>query len=235
MIPKIIHYCWFGPKPYSRTVRRCMETWHKVMPDYEFMLWNESNSPMEHPYVASAYAAGKYAFVADYVRFWALHQYGGIYLDTDMYVIRRFDDLLENDFFTAYETADSGSTDDSTSNNDGRAVSCGALGACALGAVTKRILERYDELVYSDDTIETLIVPRLITPIIRSCDEVTIYPYDYFYPFPYENRLEHSFLRYATCNTYAIHLWNLSWTPLWKQYVGYWIHKIKVWKTNILK
>ena len=106
MIPKIIHYCWFGPKPFSRTVKKCLKTWHKHLSDYEFCFWNEQtcatyaeqhhlSNPMEHPFVQSAYKAQKYAFVADYVRFWALYHIGGIYLDTDMYVLRSFTPLLQ--------------------------------------------------------------------------------------------------------------------------------------------
>ena len=86
-----------------------MATWHKYLSDYEFCLWNEETcatyvaahnlpNPMEHPFVKGAYAAKKYAFVADYVRFWALYHCGGVYLDTDMYVIRNMDDMLDADF-----------------------------------------------------------------------------------------------------------------------------------------
>ncbi len=225
MIPKIIHYCWFGPKAYSRTVRRCIATWHTHMSDYEFMLWNEQTcrqyaeahqlpNPLEHPFARTAYEAGKYAFVADYVRFWALYYVGGVYLDTDMYVVRSFTPLLDAAFFGGFETAegDAGHSAEGT-------VSCGALGACALGACAREILAKYDTLRFDAAHIADYIVPRLITPIIARHPEATLYPYDYFYPFPFSKRTEHNFKKYITANTYAIHLWDISWYPWYKKIV----------------
>lgn len=192
-----------------------METWQKYLPDYQFMLWSEENSPMNHPFVSSAYAAKKYAFVADYVRFWALYNYGGVYLDTDMYVVKCFDPLLDNYFFSAWEIEPKIATTDRTIS----AISCGALGTCALGACAleaevKEILNEYDKLVFDESDIEKLIVPRLITPILlKYMDKITIYPKEYFYAFPYEKRIERNFLKYQTPNSYALHLWNISWLP----------------------
>ncbi len=216
MIPKKIHYCWFGPAPLPKLVRKCMQTWREVMPDYEICLWNEENSPMNHPFVKQAYAAKKYAFVADYVRFWALHNYGGVYLDTDMYVLRRFDDLLDANFFCGWETPMTPSGDNGGASVP-NIISCGALGACALGAcalgeVTEAILKHYDGLTFDAKDLNPYIVPRIITPILwERKKDITIYPYDYFYPFPFEEREKRNFLDYKTVNTYAIHLWDLSW------------------------
>lgn len=97
-IPKIVHYCWFGNNEKPNDVQRYIETWRKFLPDYEFMEWNESTFDMERtiPYVKEAYAAKKYAFVSDYVRIYALHQYGGIYFDTDVEVRKTFEEYLEN-------------------------------------------------------------------------------------------------------------------------------------------
>ena len=223
MIPKIIHYCWFGPKAYSRTVRRCMATWRKHLLGYEFMLWNEQTcaayaaehnlpNPMEHPFVVSAYKAKKYAFVADYVRFWALYYVGGIYLDTDMYVVRGFDDLLGAEFFCGWETAEN-----TAGHGTDSVVSCGVLGACALGACARDILAKYDTLRFDETHLDKFIVPRIITPIILQHSEATIYPYDYFYPYPFEKRTEYNFKKYITDNTCAIHLWDISWYPWYKK------------------
>lgn len=230
MIPKIIHYCWFGPKPFSRTVKKCLKTWHKHLPDYEFCFWNEQTcatyaeehhipNPMEHPFVQSAYKAQKYAFVADYVRFWALYHIGGIYLDTDMYVLRSFSPLLQAQFFCGWETATEGAAGQCTPAAMGSTVSCGALGACALGACARDILKRYDELLFDEAHIAEYVIPRIITPIIRQHPEVTIYPYDYFYPFPFNRRTDSRFLQYATNDTYAIHLWDISWISLKEKFV----------------
>lgn len=94
-IPKIIHYCWFGPAEFSEKVKYCMRSWKHLLPDYTFMLWNEQTFDLNAcSFVRQAYDAGKYAFVSDYVRLHVLEEYGGIYLDTDIEVLQRFDDLL---------------------------------------------------------------------------------------------------------------------------------------------
>ena len=233
MIPKIIHYCWFGQKPQPKVVKKCIQTWHKHMPDYELMLWNEQNSPMDHPFVRSAYEAKKYAFVADYVRFWALYNYGGVYLDTDMYVLKSFDDLLDAKFFGGWETPMSATTDNASAPKAEGTVSCGALGACALGACalgveTKEILDKYDSMVFDVKNLDSYIIPRVITPILlKHKDEIKIYPYDYFYAFPFDKRMEHDFMKYATENSYAMHLWDLSWYPWYKKIIRQIVIEIK--------
>lgn len=97
MIPKIIHHCWFGGNPLPELAERCIATWHKYMPDWEYMRWDESNFDIASAplYVRQAYEARKFAFVSDYVRLWALEQYGGLYMDVDFEVYRPFDDLME--------------------------------------------------------------------------------------------------------------------------------------------
>lgn len=218
MIPQKIHYCWFGPKPFSRTVRKCIATWHKHLSDYEFCLWNEETcanyaaehnlpNPMEHPFVKGAYAAKKYAFVADYVRFWALYHCGGIYLDTDMYVLRSFGDLLDAKFFAAWEN----------SKND--IVSCGVIGCARAEICLKEILTKYDTLEFDTDCLDKFIVPRIITPIVLKQENVAIFSYDYFYPLPYNERFVWRKMKYNTANTYAVHLWDISW--------GKWQAKLK--------
>ena len=104
MIPKIIHYCWFGQGEIPDLAMRCIESWHKHMPDYEYKLWNEDNFDVNSvPYTKEAYEARKYAFVTDYVRLWALYTEGGIYMDTDVEILKPLDDLLHLSAFTGYE------------------------------------------------------------------------------------------------------------------------------------
>lgn len=97
-IPKIIHYCWFGGNPLPADVQKYIDSWKEQMPEYEIMEWNESNYDIEKsiPYVKEAYAAKKYAFVSDYARIWALYNYGGVYFDTDVCVLKPFEDCLED-------------------------------------------------------------------------------------------------------------------------------------------
>lgn len=106
MIPKIIHYCWFGCGEMPKLVKTCIASWHIHMPNWEFKLWSEDNFDIAAApqYVREAYEAKKYAFVSDYVRLWALEQYGGLYMDVDFEVYKPFDDLMEQyDAFAGYE------------------------------------------------------------------------------------------------------------------------------------
>lgn len=104
MIPKIIHYCWFGHNPMPELALKCIESWHQHLPDYEYRLWNEESFDVRcNAYVKEAYESGKYAFVTDYVRLFALYTEGGIYMDTDVEVLKPYDDLLSLSGFTGYE------------------------------------------------------------------------------------------------------------------------------------
>lgn len=105
MIPKKIHYCWLSGDPFPEKIQMCMDSWKKVMPDYEWKLWNTETFDVEHsvPYVKEAFANRKWAFVADYIRMYALYTEGGIYLDSDVKVLKRFDEFLCHSFFTSME------------------------------------------------------------------------------------------------------------------------------------
>ena len=106
MIPKIIHYCWFGGNPMPELAEQCITSWKRYMPDWRYMRWDESNFDIAAAplYVRQAYEARKFAFVSDYVRLWALEQYGGLYMDVDFMVYRPFDDLMDRyPAFAGYE------------------------------------------------------------------------------------------------------------------------------------
>lgn len=104
MIPKIIHYCWFGRGEMPQLVLDCIASWHKFMPDWEYKLWNEDNCDINIiPYTSEAYSVGKYAFVADYVRLDVLSRFGGVYLDTDIMVYKSFEPLLGYHAFGGFE------------------------------------------------------------------------------------------------------------------------------------
>ena len=122
MIPKIIHYCWFGGNPLPELAQRCIASWRKYLPDYEIWQWGENENVNFNgngnwfcdkvmgfdvemiPYTAKAYKQKKYAFVSDYARFWILHKYGGIYFDTDVEVIRPLDEIIAQGNFMGFET-----------------------------------------------------------------------------------------------------------------------------------
>ena len=104
MIPKIIHYCWFGRGNLPASAKKCIDSWRKYFPDYEIKQWNEDNFEIEKfSYTREAYAAKKYAFVSDFVRFWVLYNYGGLYFDTDVEVVKDFADILQNGPFMGFE------------------------------------------------------------------------------------------------------------------------------------
>lgn len=104
MIPKIIHYCWFGRGDMPQLARDCIASWRRFMPDWDYKLWNEDNFDVYSiPYVKEAYEAKKYAFVSDYVRLFALMTEGGVYMDTDVEVLKSYEPLLTLTGFTGYE------------------------------------------------------------------------------------------------------------------------------------
>ena len=95
MIPKVIHYCWFGHNPLPNMAVRCIESWRKYLPDYEIKEWNEDNFDVNMvPYTQEAYAEKKYAFVSDYARFWIIYNFGGLYFDTDVEIIKPLDEVV---------------------------------------------------------------------------------------------------------------------------------------------
>ena len=206
-IPKIIHYCWFGKKELPELVNKCIASWKKHLPEYEIMFWNENNSPMDHPFVKQAMEIHKFAFVSDYVRLWAVYKYGGIYLDTDMYAVKSLDKLLINNVFFGYE--------DERSEN----VSVGIFGATQGHKFIKQIMSVYDELILPSD-LTLIAIPIIVTDVYNKYEnkhEILIYPVNYFYPFPQKKRKDGNFLDYKTEDTYAIHLWNLSWLTTYEK------------------
>ncbi len=204
MIPKTIHYCWFGGKALPKSARKCINSWKKFLPDYEIKEWNESNFDVNMvPYTAEAYAAKKYAFVSDFARFWILHQEGGVYFDTDVEVIRPMDDILQAGAFMGMENAES------VNPGLGLAVEAG------------HPLYRW-YLDYFSDKHFTPQQPSMI-PVLRkklqelgwqqemrsqTVEGITIYPPDYFCP--------QAMMGAPIClteNTRSIHHFDCSWLP----------------------
>ncbi len=111
MIPKVIHYCWFGPNEKSELALKCIESWKKYCSDYRLIEWNESNFNINsNAYVKEAYESKRYAFVTDYVRLYALYTYGGVYMDTDVEVIKNIDKFLQYEAFSGFESAENALT-----------------------------------------------------------------------------------------------------------------------------
>lgn len=133
MIPRIIHYCWFGRGPMPELALKCIESWHKFMPEWEYVLWNEDNFDISlYSYTQEAYEAQKYAFVSDVARLEALKKIGGVYFDVDFEVFKSFDDLLHNDAFAGFE------------GSKHNPVMMGVLGSIPGGQWVSKQLERYE-------------------------------------------------------------------------------------------
>ena len=105
VIPKVIHYVWLGGKPLSALGERCLASWQKQLPGWEIRKWDESNSPMEHPFVKAMMKEGKFAFASDYIRLHALAEHGGLYLDTDMELLGNVESLLQKPCVLAFLSA----------------------------------------------------------------------------------------------------------------------------------
>jgi mannosyltransferase OCH1-like enzyme len=167
-IPKIIHYIWVGDRKITPLTKECILSWKKYLPDYELKFWTEANSPMSHHYVQAMYAQKKWAFVADYIRFWALEKEGGIYLDSgDTEVLKSFNALLGHGAFF-------GQTKDGT-------VAAGVIGAIPNHQAIKDILAVYDnDKEYSIARTS----PRTVSDVLakQKYHDVKIYDYRYFNP-----------------------------------------------------
>lgn len=193
MIPKIIHYCWFGKKPLPPLVNDCIASWKETNPDFEIMRWDESNTDLAmHPFVQRMYTEKKWAFVADYVRLHALSTYGGVYLDTDMKLIQSLDPLLDTSLLLGKESE--------------TYISCGMIGAIPHHPFIVAMMKEYDTLkkLRPNPVIMTELWKRLApTP-------VTVLPAPAFYPFTSET-IKRYHGQDLPHETYGVHLWNYSW------------------------
>lgn len=207
MIPKIIHYCWFGRNPKPKLAEKCIKSWKKYCPDYEIIEWNENNFNIDSAplYIKQAYDAKKWAFVTDYVRLYAMTMYGGIYMDTDVEVIKPLDVFLSHEAFSGFE--------------DTTHIPTGIM-ACGKGfPLFLELLKFYDTAsFYNEDgtenhttnvaiitnaCLEKGFVPNNSYQIIEG---FAIYPHDVFCPVDYiTGELK------KTKNTVAIHWFSGSW------------------------
>lgn len=213
MIPKTIHYCWFGRKPLPPLAEKCIASWKKYLPDYEIIEWNEDNFDINGiPYTKEAYQAGKYAFVSDYARFWILYHYGGLYFDTDVEVIKSIDDIISKGPFMGREILQHESGDDI---NPGLGI-----GAAPEMEIFKEVLNVYKtKRFYNNDSTLNLTTVVTVTTKILSTHEkhqldnnviqiggINIYPTEYFCPKNY-----YTGEMMITSNTVAIHHYDASW------------------------
>ena len=242
MIPKKIHYCWFGGNPLPESAKKYIETWKKYCPDYEVIEWNENNFDVnQNQYCKEAYEAKKWAFVSDYARFFILYKYGGLYFDTDVEVLRPLDNIVEKGPFMGCERdADKiGATAIAVAPGLGLGVNPGlGLGVNPGLGLYKEILDLYEILHFKneDGSLNLKTVVQYTTEIlvkhglkntnqIQRCAGIYIYPREYFCPKNIDTgKLE------ITKNTYTIHHFDASWYSNWQQLK----HNIKMLLIKIL-
>ena len=207
-IPKIIHYCWFGKNPYPELTKKCINSWKKYCPDYEIIEWNEDNFNVNcNQYTKEAYDAKKWAFVTDYVRLFALYNYGGIYLDTDLELIKPIDSFLTYPAFSGFENE--------------YMIPTAIMGSEKGNDWIKSLLKHYDNehFVSKDGSLNLTTNVEIITKITKNLYDIelnntfqmvdgkfALFPNYYFCPKEYFSEKIT-----ITEQTYAIHHFSSSW------------------------
>ena len=213
MIPKVIHYCWFGRNPLPKSALKCIDSWRKFFSDYEIKEWNEDNFDVNIiKYTQDAYNAKKYAFVSDYARIWILYNYGGVYFDTDVEVISSMTDIIEKGPFMGFEI--NNSTENKIAVNPGLGI-----GSPSRLELYKDILDVYSNLnFWIGSKINLYAIVRITTDILtinglknvdgaQTVNGITIYPSEFFNPLDsLTGRLN------KTANTRTIHWYDNSWS-----------------------
>lgn len=207
MIPKIIHSVWVGNKEKPALIKLCENSWKKYCFNYQFIEWNEENFNFENApiFVKEAYQMKKWAFVSDYIRLWALYNYGGIYLDSDMELLQNIDTFLTNKSFTGFE--------------DDVSVQTSIIGSVKKNDLIKELLEYYSNKSFIlKDGLNTTTNVEIISTILDKkglkknnkeqliLNNLRIYPSNYFCPKSFKTGKIT-----ITKKTYAIHHFNMSW------------------------
>lgn len=214
MLPKTIHYCWFGGNEKPELAQKCITSWMKHCPDFELREWNEDNFSLDDcpQYVRDAYAAKKYAYVTDYVRLCVLHRHGGFYMDTDVELIRKLDGLLEDTGIIGFENH--------------QFVNSGQMLAAEAGhPVLREMMDRYEQIEFykADGSMHLLGCPHVNTEVLvrhglvcngqeQKVAGFHIYPADWFNPL---DSATGELIK--TANTVSIHWYSMSWVPVWKR------------------
>ncbi|EJR53267.1 hypothetical protein IIM_02631 [Bacillus cereus VD107] len=206
-IPRIIHYCWFGGKEKPDIIKKCIDSWQIHLVGYEIREWNEDNFDInQNVYVREAYKAKKFAFVSDYVRVYALYNFGGIYLDTDVEIFKSFSGILHHDSFWGFEQENY--------------IATSTIGSVKGNKLIKIFFDSYEEknFIKEDGNYDDLTNVAIVTEILKKMGLKTngkyqeidgigaFYPQTYFSPYDYINCR-----KFITENTYAMHHFYKSW------------------------
>jgi mannosyltransferase OCH1-like enzyme len=198
MIPKKIHYCWFGKKEKPQIFVQCLASWKKHCPNFEIMEWNEKNSfQFSNSFYKNALRKKKYAFVSDYIRLKVLHEYGGIYLDTDMLLVKPIDNLLQYSFFSGYEVE--------------KRVNYAFFGGVKGNHFFEVMLLFYGNTEFNEFSLPVITHTFKNTVTLTNLREnEVLFSSEYFYPLTFQNR-EKDYELFTTEKTYGVHLWDHSW------------------------
>lgn len=216
MIEKKIHYIWFGGKPLPTLALKCIASWKKYCPDYEIIEWNEENFDVNSiEYTKQAYENKKWAFVSDYVRLYVLYNYGGIYMDTDVELLKPIDIFLENKAFSGFESYDRIQTGIMASVKNEKNISN------LLNQYTDRAFLLPDnslDLTTNVETITKYFIEKGIhlNNTFQVCNGFAFYPSDFFCPKDANTKTLQ-----ITDNTHAIHHFDGSWIPK-RRKIKYW-------------
>lgn len=216
MIPKIIHYCWLSDDPIPDSLKKCIQSWHKYMPEYKFIKWDFTIFPMGTSiWVDQAFEKKKYAFAADYIRLYALYHYGGIYLDSDVEIMKSFNPFLELDDMVCYE------------NSSRKGLEVAAIGVSKNRTWVKQCLNHYDGKKFDlgNGILDTQVMPEVVKNILKegnwklqnvdnideankveSSNTIAVFPHEFFSPKSYETGEIN-----ITENTYSVHHFAASW------------------------
>lgn len=233
MIPKKIHYCWFGGNPLPKEAKKCIESWKKYCPDYEIIEWNESNYDLnKNEYVKYTYENKKYAFLTDYIRLDIIYNEGGIYLDTDVELLKPLDDLLDCKGYIGMEQVGT--------VNTGQGF--GAIKRHPFVKANKEFYENYEFLDKNGKFKKAICVPITTNILIekgmkiKNCHQyvydMNIYPIEFFCPKVLgTNKLK------ITDNTYSIHHFESSWKSNNRllRRIGYYLIPLKLLVKRVLK
>jgi mannosyltransferase OCH1-like enzyme len=207
MIPKKIHYCWFGLNQKSDLNKKCLESWRRLLPDYEIKEWNENNSPLHHEYCQASYRQGLWSRLSNYIRLFALYTEGGIYLDTDVEVLKSFSPFISDKCFLGFQLIQEQSD----------WVSSAVLGSVRGHPFLRRCLLLTETTFaatgqfYRSPTVMTMVLKSLGLSEYKQqeIEEVVVYPVDYFYPYAWFENFSPACI---TTNTHCIHHWEGTWT-----------------------
>jgi hypothetical protein len=235
MIPKKIHYCWLSKGKMPKNAKKCIKTWHKILPEYEFILWDTDRFDINSiPYVKQAYESRKWAFAADYIRLYAVYNEGGIYLDTDVYMLKSFNNLLNYNFFSSLErdltTVPPGSdyansiikNENYAGNRDlkrieGFGVQAAVFGACKGNSFLKDCMDWYEKNNYILPDGRPIESSGLVAPDIYA---FIMQKYGFKYKSGFQQLDDNMVILpadhfpnhiYKTDNAYAVHLCDNSW------------------------